>query len=89
MNDFKHHDGILSHFMIFIGLFDYPAGASTDPTDPNLKIYPPALRLEALHLTAASLALRHSDRRVAAFLLPKLSGGVLLQEVVEVPPAFK
>ena len=40
---------------------------------------------EALHLTAASLALRHSDRRVAALLLPKLSGGVLLQEVVEVP----
>ena len=40
----------------------------------------------ALDLTAASLALRHSDRsRVAAFLLPKLSGSVLLQEVVEVP----
>ena len=39
---------------------------------------------EALHLTAASLALRHSDRRVAALLLPKLSA-VLLQEVVEVP----
>ena len=77
------HPSTINH----IHKFHKKISSSTQKTENHPKMskkrYSPHSPLQALHCSTALLALRHSDRRVAAMLLPQLGDAHRLPEVVE------